>query len=370
MAMNPRQPGGVQSLSVNAMGQVPGNPLGGITPGAFPHNTTGVGGAGLGPATTSPGLRVGPQAVLLPDITANKGTFPSNELVSQPITTKNWTHVEYEKKQRRGDLMFVRRETGDHPTSSAVCNVAQLAEMLRDGYKKLMSQLANDDSQARTHLMFEGARVSGKQREVVAILTEYLAEGEVVLIADDERRTKIKSERVLKMLMYISKEHIRECYNLAGPYMSDGGREVQRHIVLNIGVKGPTQYQEIVNYWGNVHQNDHLFLILTRRKDLERSRPGQDVYREFYWQTWFGKSHTPPEELLDYKDDAQISQKALFYHVGTVIYTPLQWNDEPLTQILLGNTASSEEAFAKSAYARKVEVNIGVAKHRFDVHAV
>lgn len=370
MAMNPRQPGGVQSLNVNAMSQVPGNPLGGITPGAFPHNTTGVGASGLGPATTSPGMRAGPQANLVPNIGANKGTFPSNELVSQPMTTKNWTHTEYEKKQRRGDMLFVRRESGDHPTSSAVCNVAQLAEMLRDGYKKLMSQLLPEETDARTHLIFEGARVSGKQKEVESILRQYIEEGEVALTADDERRKKIQSDRVLKMLMYLSKEHIRESYNLAGPYMSDGGREVQRHIVLNIGVKGPTQYQEIVNYWGNVHQNDHLFLILTRRKDLQRSRPGLDVYKEFYWTTWAGKALSPPLEVLKYEDDAHIVQEALWFHVGYVIYTPLQWNDETLNQILLGNTASSDEAFEKTAYARKVEVSLGVAKHRFDIHAV
>jgi hypothetical protein len=370
MAMNPRQPGGIQNLSVNAMGEIPGNPFGAAVPGAFPHNSTGVGATGLGPARPSPGQRVGPQSVPTPDITSNRGTFPSNELVSQSLTTKNWKHTNYQLKQRRGDLMFVRRETGDHPNSAAACNVAQLAEMLRDGYKKLMSQLAVDDSLSKTHMLFEGSRVSGKQKEIISLLEKYQLEGEVALTADDALRKKIQSDRILKLLMYVSLEHIRESYNKIGPYMSDGGREAQKQIVLNIGVKGPSHYQEVVNYWGNIHMNDRLFLILTRRKDLERSREDRPVYGEFHWKTWASKDAWPPEELLWYHDNAGILQKSWVIYVGSVVYTPLKWNDEPLCQILLGNTANSEEAFERSAYARKVEINLGTPKHRLDIYSV
>ena len=364
--MNPLQPGGRQSTAVDAMGQIPGNPLSAIRPGAFPHNTTGVGAAGLGPAQPSPGMRAGPGAALSANIMPNRGTFVSNELVSQPVTTKNWSHTKYERKQRRGDYMFVRRETGDHPTSSAMCSVPQLAEILRVGYQKLISQRSTVPGSAMTLLFFEKAPISEKQSKVADALAKYDQDGEVALTADDELRVKIQNDRVMKLLMFISHEHIREAYNKAGPYMSDGGREVQRHIVLNIGVKGPTHYQEVINYWGNVHIGDSLFLILRRKRLEQASSLSRDAYAEFHWETWAGKETAPPDELVEYKDDAGIVQRGIVYSIGSVVHTPLQWNDEKLIQILLGNAASADEAFEKSAYAKTVEINLGVARHNLD----
>ena len=371
MAMNPRQPGGTQSLSVNAIGQLPVNPFTSITPGAFPHNVTGVGATGLGPAAGSPGVPIGPrapQAALQPNIAPNRGKVMSNEPIVAALVTKSWRHLKYEKTQRRGDMLFVRREFGDSPSSSAVANAAQLNEMLRDGYHKLMAQLSTMADEAETHMIFEGSRISGKQQSVIDLLQKYKQEGEVVFTHDDVVRNKIAQERIHKILMYLSLEHIIDAYNFIGIYMSDGGREVQKNITLNVGVGGPTVYQEVTNVWGNVKANDTLFLIITRRKDEETSTPNKNVYREFHITTFYGKVHWPPEELLYYEDDAGVKHTAYVICVGRVIYTPLQWNDNGMNNILLGNTASSEEAFQKSAYANKVEIDLTTARHRRDIY--
>jgi len=311
-----------------------------------------------------------PQAVLQQNIEPNKGKVLSNEPVVAALTTKSWRHLKYEKTQRRGDMLFVRREFGDNPSSSAVANAAQFNEMLRDGYHKLMAQLSTMADEAETHLIFEGSRISGKQQSVINILEKYREHGEVVFTHDDTTRQKIAQERIHRILMYLSLEHIIDAYNFIGIYMSDGGREVQKNITLNVGVSGPTIYQEVTNVWGNVKQNDSLFLIITRRKDAEASTQGKNVYREFHITSYYGKVHWPPEELLDYEDDAGIKHCAYVIYVGRVIYTPLQWNDEVLRNILLGNTASSAEAFEKSSYARKVEVDLTKPRHRRDIYCV
>jgi hypothetical protein len=219
-----------------------------------------------------------------------------------------------------------------------------------------------------TNLIFQGQRVDASLQPVSDQLEKIKEHGEAALLDDDAVRHRINTDRIMKLLMYISAEHIRENYNKAGIYASDGGKEANVRSI-NIAVKGPSRYQEVVNYWGNVNQGDNVFLILTRRKNAQRSTAENPVYEDFHWVPWSGAEIYPPSNFYTYYDDAGIIQQGIVYYIGNVNYKPDTYNDPELCQILLGNSGTSLEAYQKSEFTKKVQLNLGIPRHRLEIYS-
>lgn len=359
--MVPNFPGGRQSIgAANPLGQMPSGVLGSGNPTSFPHQVTRPGGTPIYPGA-SPGQRVSPASrTLSKDIETNYGTFPSNELVSQPLVLKNWnSSVAYEKKQQPGDILFMRRAQDSHVSSGATLNLAQMNEHLQEGYRHLQTQ---GTAAATSAFIYEGATVAQMDVPVLEALEQYRTYGEMALVEDPALKKKIADDRSMKALIFVSKEHIVNAYNFIGIYMNDEGTDVEKpNRSIIVGVAGPTHYQEVTNVWGEIADSQALYLVLTRRK-LDGGG-----YGAFVWLPYVGYDAYPPPHFGVYYDEAGIRHEPHVVYVGRAYYRPEKWNEPTMCRQLAGITASSSDAAELATRARRVAINLGIPRHRLEL---
>lgn len=363
--MNPQNPGGRQQVgSFNPMGFLPQTPLTNAQPGAFPHTNIQGPGNRL-PSSGVPATTVGPGSVPPASSTfVNSGSATSNELVSYNLTPKNWSHHQYEKKQRPGELLFGKRDFENNPQSILVATLAQYNECLRIGWDTIVTQLTN---KPRTGIYLNNQEVTSVLQPIKTLFEEYQKKGEFALISnerDPDAKRKIQFDTQYQKLMYASLEHLVQAWNYLGLYVSDGGREYQKRINLNIGVRGPSNSQPVVNYWGDVKEKHRLFLILSRHYDRTRSSPGKPVYTHFEIRPWFGYGNWPPDKELFYEDDGGVHHRGVAFYVGQVIFTPLIKNSQSERDKMLGLNASADQAYDQvGENTSHIVVDLGPSRH-------
>jgi hypothetical protein len=316
-----------------------------------------------------PGQRVLPRSRLEAATRPNKTVTRSNEPIVGTITPLAWRHDHWEQHQNPGDLIFagaLEKGTRNKRTDAATLSLPQIQELLLRLYKQ--AHRSSHDHETGLISEFEPA-ISKAHEGAKDYMQKYLEYGERFLTSSAEVFHKVAYDMHHRAFTGLSRQHILRQYPFAGNYMSDDGRDdaTIASRTLNICWQGPTTYQEAVNVWGALHEGHKCFLILKRRFDPASSTTTQKKYKEFYLQPWFGFEPFPPDNELEYYDDAGLLEYGAVFPVGRCYRAPLDISSEVVRETKAGKHG---DLASRGVLCETVALDMGPSRACLDMYQV
>jgi len=325
-----------------------------------PMTTPGVG-------LSLPVSRYGPETTpsAAPYLPARGGTtprqaptfYPSNEsdiLSQEPIVQTSYVkklESEPDYKLFPGDILFVRGGEGSNGTPRVHLNVAQFAEQLHKGYNRL-EEMYSDPTKVG----------DGQDRKIVELYRKYKQEGESVFLENDKEKVGMLTDKAWIRLMFVSGYHIASLWKKTGMFLAEmekeslGYRYRSAQKVINIQYGGPTEIQELKNYWPNACLGHFLYLICRKKEN-----------GPFEIVPWSGPDKHPPHNLSTYYDDAGILQNSICFFVGRCIdHRAGENKNNQYSDILTGRTVGAIESQIRTETASDLPtlvVLLGTRKH-------
>ena len=278
--------------------------------------------------------------------------------------TSPWPVQRYHETQYPGSLLFHQRSMKKE--ENAVLTVAQMNNMLRDWRNILDSQLTK---KPRTGNRFNNQPVDEPSQVLRMHIENYLLYGESYITGTPELNHKVYNDAKHKKLTVLSIEHLANSFNFLGVLATVDEQSKRRNAhILNVGHKGPTDYQPIANLWGKVSQGDGLWLILKMVRDMSSV---DQTPKYFQFVPWFSDGHREPSYADRYYEDAAgIAQEGVAVFIGYVVHEPIQQVSEDARLRMAGLTVDQRTAFnAQKTNESKIVVNVGVKRHKLATRA-